>query len=790
MIDQHTLDTLEFPKILSAIRGKCVTPFGPVEVDQIRPLDSLTDIKTRQGEFSQMTDIVRFGMAFPLYRMSDCREFLSKARIPGIFLDPPEIMAVLELVDNSIALHGYDKEGRPKFPVIAEYLDTIRAYPELKKEIKRTIDEHGQVKDDASTKLRQVRGELAENRRRIVNRLEQILAGKHKQPGWTDDVVTQRAGRYVIPVPASGYRADLGILHDRSQSGATLYIEPSETVELNNRINMLFQEERLEIDRILRALTAEIAERADTLVENTRLIGKLDAMHAAAQLAALTDSAPPLIGEEPGFSLVDARHPLLIAQFGAVDKVVPMTVSLDDNRHAILVTGPNTGGKTIALKTIGLLTLMAQSGLLIPAAHTSQVGIFQRVYADIGDEQSIELSLSTFSSHITNIINAISHLSHGTLVLFDEIGAGTDPKEGAALAEAIILHILQSGAHLVATTHYSQLKTLALEHTGIENASLEFNRETLAPTYRLLLGIPGSSYAVEIAGRLGLPDALCEHASRLVGSGEKSLSNLIASLESELMKIKEDRSVLAERIANASSLETEYRSKLENFTNETQQERERQLTETSALLESTRKDTEHLVAEIRESQASKEAVKALHKKLKDTKKQVDGIKARASVDKARSHEAIRFMKGDTVRIATINQVGQIVQLIGTDRAKIRVGNLNTIVELRNLRPSDDVPQTKPTRRGGAERVGSADGFMPEIHLRGMTAEEAQEALDRFIDQAVVAGVTQIYVIHGKGTGVLRRTLTEYLRKHPEVADIRLGNWNEGGAGVTVVKLKE
>ncbi len=375
-------------------------------------------------------------------------------------------------------------------------------------------------------------------------------------------------------------------------------------------------------------------------------------------------------------------------------------------------------------------------------------------------------------------------------MLFDEIGAGTDPKEGAALAEAIILHILQSGAHLVATTHYSQLKTLALEHTGIENASLEFNRETLAPTYRLLLGIPGSSYAVEIAGRLGLPDALCEHASRLVGSGEKSLSNLIASLESELMKIKEDRSVLAERIANASSLETEYRSKLENFTNETQQERERQLTETSALLESTRKDTEHLVAEIRESQASKEAVKALHKKLKDTKKQVDGIKARASVDKARSHEAVRFMKGDTVRISTINQVGQIVQLIGTDRAKIRVGNLNTIVELRNLRPSDDVPQTKPTRRGGAERVGSADGFMPEIHLRGMTAEEAQEALDRFIDQAVVAGVTQIYVIHGKGTGVLRRTLTEYLRKHPEVADIRLGNWNEGGAGVTVVKLKE
>jgi DNA mismatch repair protein MutS2 len=787
MIDQHTLETLEFPKILALISGKCLTPFGPAEVSTFTPLFNKSEIERRQTEIAQMKDILQFGLPFPLNRMGNCRDFLAKARIPGIFLDPAEILSVLELVDNSIALNGYDKDGRAKFPAVAEYLGTIRAFPELKKEIKHAIDERGEIKDDASPALRKVRMELGENRRKIIRQLEQLLSGKKKQPGWTDDVVTQRSGRYVIPVPANGYRADMGILHDRSQSGATLYIEPAETVELNNRINMLFQEERLEMDRILRALTSEIADRADALLQNTNLIGRLDAMHAAASFAVKIKAEAPAITSDAVFSLVEARHPLLIVKFGGNDKVVPMAVGLDDTRRAILVTGPNTGGKTIALKTIGLLVLMAQSGLLIPADHTSRVGIFQRIFADIGDEQSIELSLSTFSSHITNIISALNNLFAGTLVLFDEIGAGTDPKEGAALAEAIITHIVNSGARMVVTTHYSQLKTLALDHPGIDNASLEFDRDTLTPTYRLLLGIPGSSFAVEIAERLGLHHELCREATRIIGGGERSLTDLIASLEGELNKIHQDRNSLAERLANATELETEYQARLGRFKTEMEEQRQKDLAETEALLTNTRKETERLVAEIRQSQASKESVKAIHGKLKDTKKQLDSIRAR-TVDKDRSRAAIRFMKGDLVRIATLNQSGQIVQLIGNDRAKVRVGNLNTVVELRNLRPAEAAPASKPASR--TSKVPTGEGFSPEIHLRGMTAEEAQEALDRFIDSAIVTGMTQIYVIHGKGTGVLRRTLTEYLRKHPEVVDLRLGNWNEGGAGVTVVKLKE
>ena len=783
MIESHTLETLEFSKVVSFIRGKCLTPYGKGEVDRIAPLMEITRIERRQTEVSQMKDILRFGLPFPLYRTEDCREILSKSTISGIFLDPEEIRTILDLIQVSSGLHSYDLEGREKFPAVSEYLAALRPFPELKTEIIRTIDERGEIKDDASPQLRRVRLELAEVRRKIITRLEQILGGQRKQSGWADDVVTQRNGRYVISVPASNFRNDLGILHDRSQSGATLFVEPKETVEMNNRINLLIQDERLEIDRILRALTAQIAARNTPLTENTVILGKLDALHAAAGFAVLTESSCCRLSLEPTLNLIDARHPLLIAQLGAATHVVPLTVNLDQNRQAILVTGPNTGGKTIALKTIGLLTLMAQAGLLIPANEHSTVGIFQDVYADIGDEQSIELSLSTFSSHIRNIIHAVKHVAPDALILFDEIGAGTDPKEGAALAEAIILHIVEHGAKLVATTHYSQLKTLPLSNPSIENASLEFNRDTLAPTYQLRLGLPGSSYAVEIAGRLGLPEAICDHAADLVGSGERSLTDLITSLESELARLKEDRIELTHRLEQAREAEESHRTQLEKFKNEIDLERKSALSETASLLESTRRETERLVAEIRESQASKSSVKEMHKTLKTRKTEMD----RMAQAHAEALETIRFQKGDTVRVVTLNQEGQISQLIGQDRAKIRIGNITTIVELRHLRQAEQSVANKTRKVGSAATTDSS--VSPEIHLRGMTGEEAIEALDRFLDRAVVAGLGQIYVIHGKGTGALRRTVTEYLKKHAEVASFELGNWNEGGAGVTVVKLK-
>jgi DNA mismatch repair protein MutS2 len=785
MIDQHTLEVLEYPKIIALIAGKCLTTIGRVHVAAFAPQFDLAFINRRQDEIQQIKDIDNFGIPFPLERIDDCTPCIEHAKVEGVFIEPKEILAVLRLVEISIALNGYDKENRAKFPLIDEYLKRIRAFPELRKQITDALEPTGEVKDSASPALRRIRLELIETRRRTIARLESILIGSKKQSGWQDDVVTQRNGRFVIPVIAGQYRADLGILHDRSQSGATFYVEPQEVVEANNRLNLLLQEEQMEIDRILRAITREIGARSGSLTENWNVIGVLDSFHAAALFANEVRANRPLVEGTAACNLIDARHPLLNLKLKDLTKVVPLTLALGDDRTAVLVTGPNTGGKTIALKTFGLLTLMAMSGLPIPAKETSRVGVFKQVFADIGDEQSIELSLSTFSSHITNIITAVKNADRDSLVLLDEIGAGTDPKEGAALAEAIVLNLIATGARMIVTTHYSQLKTLALDNPEIENASLSFDRETLSPTYHLQLGIPGSSYAVEIASRLGMPTDICGHASNLIGSGERSLTALITSLESELAAVRQEKISLTERLTAAEEMEQLYRTQAEKLRKDVDAEKRKALAETETLLDQTRKETERLVAEIRRTQASPESVKEAHHTIKarqDELKRHKQTLQQPAVDQPLD----RFVEGDRVRLIDLGHEGEIQELVGEDRARVRIGNITSLVDIRKLEKIGAEPKrsSKSTPRVQAEGMAT-----PEIHLRGMTGEEAIDALERFLDRAVVAGLHQVYVIHGKGTGALRRTLSGYLKKHPNVESIRLGDWNEGGAGVTIATLK-
>lgn len=788
-MDQHTLTTLEYPRIIELLTGKCRTPYGLEEVLRTGPLFDREEIETRLDEHIQMKEIITFGAAFPLYRMEeDCRGLIDRATVDGAFLDPMEIRTILELVEVSIDIKNYDPEGRDKFQAILPYLKGIRAYPELRTEIVKTIDHDGTIKDSASSALKRIRRELGDTKQRLMSRLQKILSSQSKKPGWQDDVITQRNGRYVIPIPANQYRGDIGMLHDRSQSGSTYYIEPTETVETNNKLNMLFQEERVEIDRILRALTAEIGKRADSLEENCTLIGILDARYAGGALAKQIEANRPIISDDPKVDLIEARHPLLMVQFKDKSQVVANTVALDDARQVIVITGPNTGGKTILLKTIGLLVLMAQSGLPIPAHEKSVVGVFRNLFTDIGDEQSIELSLSTFSSHVKNIIDAVKAIDQRSLVLFDEIGAGTDPKEGAALAEAIILNVLKTGAKLIVTTHYSQLKTLPLEHPEMENGSLEFDRETLAPTFKLQIGIPGSSYAVEIARRLGMPPDICERASETLGQTERSLAELIASLETDLAKVRQDKAELSERLQQAEAFEKEYADKVKQFEKEIDSARSEALTKTNELLDRTRKETERLVADIRKSQADDKSVKKLHKVLGERKRHADKLTGKIERKNQPEVDPGSFNVGDKVHIISLNKDGEIEEVIGKAKARVAVGAISTTVDLRNLTKLD-VPPDTPRKPAGYKANTAESGMSPEIHLRGMTVDEALDALDRFIDRAVLTNLSQIYVIHGKGTGTLRRTLSEYLKNHPEVESLRLGNWNEGGAGVTIAKLK-
>ncbi len=786
MIDQHTIDTLEYSKVIAAVAGKCLTPFGRFEVSQIGPLADNEQVRQRLTETSQMKDIINFGDYFPLHRIEDdCTPLLGRSRTDGIFLAPKEILTVLELVVACIILHDYAPDERANFPTIAAYLDRLRAFPELRQEILKTIDEDGEVRDSASPKLKSVRLSLLDTRSKIVSRLQSILTGKVKQAGWQDDVVTMRNDRYVIPIPSGRYDSNSGILHDRSQSGATLYIEPKETVELNNRINLLMQEERLEIDRILRALTREIGQRSEALRENTVIIGELDRTHACAQFSNQIKGQQPQIISDSAVKLIDARHPLLIQQFRDAEKVVPMSVSLGVDHQVILVTGPNTGGKTVALKTIGLCVLMARSGLHVPADSKSEVGFFRHVHADIGDEQSIELSLSTFSSHLRNIRRGLEAAAPDSLLLFDEIGAGTDPKEGAALAEAIILYTVEKGARMVASTHYSALKTMAMDHPEIENASLEFDRESLAPTYKLHIGLPGSSYAIEIAGRLGLPREICEYAARLTGTDERSVDDLVVQLEADLTQLKEDRKELTERLTRTKELESHYRKESEQLRKDVNEQKERALADTEEFVHDTRRQVEKLVEEIRNSQASQESLRAFHQ---DFSKRQKELSKRKGTKEAEPLDHTSFAPGDAVRVISFDRLGEIETLIGSNRARVKIGSITTTVELRNLNKVETGLTPKKKQHLPTSEVESQ--MSPEIHLLGMTGEEAMESLERYIDHAVVNGLHQVYVVHGKGTGALRRILTEYLQKHQEVESLRLGNWNEGGAGVTVVKLRK
>jgi DNA mismatch repair protein MutS2 len=783
--DEHTLEVLEYHKIISILKGLCLTEYGTGFVSRTWPMTDPEAIQTRLDEVSEMKDIIKFGVAFPLYRLEDTTELLKKSRTEGIFLEPKELLKIKELIEVTASLHDYARSEREKFPLIDEYLSQLHPFPEIRNKINKAIDQDGEILDSASSRLKQIRMDIGGLKSRIIARLNQILASRQKSPGWQDDTITQRDGRYVIPVIAGQFRSDSGIIHDRSQSGATLYVEPNVVVESNNRLGLLLQEERLEIDRILREITAMIGEVSRRLAANTEIIGILDLVHAAALLSINTEGDKPALRSHCAVKLIQSRHPLMLYHIKDKDSVIANDYSIDDSRLALIITGPNTGGKTVALKTVGLSVLMAQSGLHIPAEGKSEIGIFKKVFADIGDEQSIELSLSTFSSHVRQIIYAVRHADPDSLVLLDEIGAGTDPKEGSALAEAIILKLVDLKAKTIVTTHYSQLKTLPMEHPEIENASFEFDRKSLQPTFRLYTGIPGASYAVEIAQRLGMPADIAARASQLTGKGERSLTELIESLEKELRILRNDKATLEEKLANASRLERLYEDRVEEFQKDIDDARKEHLFDLENTLADARAEIEKLVKEIKESKASRESVKHAHRFLKEKKEKMEDIKARLA---PKSVPPDRLEPGDTVWVESLKKEAEYVEPVGKEKARLRIGNVMTTVETKDLRKIIDYKKDK-------HKVGDSVGLRdltapgPEIHLRGMTVDEAKEALDKFLDSAIISGLGQAYVVHGKGTGALRKALSEFLKQHPAVKSIRLGNWNEGGAGVTVVQLK-
>lgn len=790
-IDAHTIKVLEFPKIRELIRGMTLSPYGQIRADNLRPLFDRDEIILRMRQSSQMREIIRFEEAIPLIRIDDISELIEKSRIEGLNLEPKSLLKVKLFLDAICDLSTYGKaEDRDeKFPDIVQVIKSFHPKREIVKSIGKAIDSSGEVLDKASSALAKIRRDIGDSAAKIKNHLNKILSGRRKHSGWQDDVITIRDGRFVIPVLSSDFKQGKGIVHDKSHSGATLYVEPDSAIPINNKLRQLQQDEKIEISRILRELTAMIGQAADDITSDIDTYGNLDFIHACGNFALKIESHSPEIAEKGELNLIDARHPLLIYSAENHESIIPLSITLDRDNQGILVTGPNTGGKTVAIKTIGLLTIMAMSGLEIPADSKSRVGIYGKIFADIGDEQSLELSLSTFSSHIRNIIAAINEADQNTLVLFDEIGAGTDPKEGAALAEVITVTLLERGCNILATTHYSQLKTLPLEYPSLINASLEFDRVNLKPTFKLKLGVPGASYAIDIARRLGLPDEMADKSANLLGTRTRSLDKLIEKLDNDLEHIRNERNELDERLTKAKALEEYYLARKNHLDDKEKEFAEKQINELEKQVEDGRREIDKLVKNIRESQADSKQVKNSHKLLKNRSKEISDKKQK--LNSKRQQDAKILSPGEIVWIEKFKTEGEVIEMLDHKRAKVIIGKATMIVDTIdvNRRDKKSEGKKKKLKSSGMANPSIGDDFRSEIMLRGMTVEEAIESLDKFLDNAIIAGVAQVYIIHGKGSGILRKNLTAYLKKHKVVDTIRIGDWNEGGHGVTIARLK-
>jgi DNA mismatch repair protein MutS2 len=769
-----------------------------------RPISDSERLDRWREETAEMLTVLRTGDGFPIVRVPDIRAHIERSGLEGSFLDPHGFLEIGEFLRAVEDLLKFAKVSADAFPRLETHLDGLSAVYQLRIAIERAITPEAEVHDQASPELARIRREKRGARDAVVTRLERILRHRDSDPSRMDDLITLRNDRFVIPMREGDPAANDGVIQDRSSSGATLFVEPMHVVELNNRLRRLSMEESREVERILREMTDLIRDHRHALIDDVAIYGALDAIHAIARFGLDTDGIVAARDDGAQLDLVEARHPLLVllarekprAPSAEPMKVVPMTLSLGKSATAIMITGPNTGGKTVALKTVGLLTLMAHAGWPVPARETTRVGTFERVLADIGDEQSIESSLSTFSSHLARIRAALNDADDRTLVLLDELGAGTDHKEGSALGEAIVSALTQRGARLVVTTHHTALKTLAQHDPRIQNAAVLFDPRTLSPTYEFRIGLPGASYAIDIARRLGLPKEVTDHADSLVDQQEKDLSQLLLELDDRLMSVRQKQEELENSTRAASALEDLFRARLAKLEQLEKEKKSEALAEAEAIVRNTRQEMERLVREIRETQAERQRIKDSQKVISEKIDTIQKEKLRFAPPPPPKIATGPVNVGDRVWIESFRREGEVVTLDeGRDQVRVQIGDFIYTMDLSAVEPlaksaSDD--GLKP----GSSRKQKHSGYVeqtsdvgPEVSLRGLSAEDALEMLDRYLDEAILAGWQEVRIVHGKGEGILRRAVGEYLTKDRRVTEKRLGHWNEGGDGVTLAKLR-
>ena len=781
----HLYSKLEFEAIKQRLRVYSSSDLGKRLIDEVSPIQDLRSLQEELSQVTEFKNVLETEDHFPLDGIKDVRTTIQKASIEDSFVTATELRDIFTTQQAARLIKQFFEKRTSRYPLTSTLAEGLFVDRILEYNIDQAIDENGTVKDTASKELREIRRSIIAKTDSLRVKLEAILKGISDQGYAQDEIMTTRDGRMVIPVKVEHKHHVPGFIHSSSGSGATVFIEPAETLEMNNEIRSLQFSEQREVERILRALTTQVRVLKAELLANVEILARLDFLLARAKYSIEILGAQPNMVEESPLRLLEARHPLLLQRHRR-DEVVPLSLELGADFKTLIITGPNAGGKTVALKTVGLLSLMAACGLHIPALPDSQIPVFERIFIDIGDEQSIENDLSSFTSHLVNLKQVVDEADYRSLVLIDEIGAGTDPTEGGALAAAILSELTTKNALTIATTHHGALKTFAHETPGFENAAMEFDQATLRPTYRFKCGVPGSSYALEIATRLGLPESIVSSARGLLGSGRDKLESLLSTLEQKTQLLDTELNELKNQNASLAEMIQRYDEKLRTVNQEIKAKKAAALEEGKAILEKVNALVESSIKEIKEQAANKETVTRVKKELAGMKATIESELHTIEGANDAASDDHNFRQGNFVRLKGSKEVGQIVSTSQRGNVHtVEFGNVRMHVEVKNLVHAEKLD----TRPQSIPFVQEIKNLTPEIDLRGMTGEEAIHIVDKFLDDASLASLHSVSLIHGKGTGALRNKIAAYLKSDPRVRSSRLGEWNEGGAGVTVVDLR-
>ena len=793
-MEKDSFKVLEYNRILDKLQEKAGSAMGKELCRGLLPSSDVNEVREWLAQTAEAVQVDSVAHP-PMGGIHDIRQYIKKVGI-GSILEPAELLDILSTMYAMRALKKFFKELEAEAPLMKAAAHNIEIMGQLERNLENTIDEHGVLRDDASIELKRIRREMKVSQARIKDHLANILHSAEYQKYFQEAIVTMRGDRYVVPIKQEYRQYFPGIVHDQSATGATVFIEPMAVVNLNNDVKQLVSAERHEIERILRDMSQQIRHCDEQLLTNCEIMADIDFAFAKAALAYELQATEPVINDEGRTCLIGARHPLIDRT-----RVVPIDISLGEKYSMLLITGPNTGGKTVSMKTLGLMVLMAQAGLFLPAESGSEIAVYNTIYADIGDEQSIEQSLSTFSAHMTHLVDILSKVESDDLLLLDELGAGTDPEEGAALAMAILEQLLKINASVLATTHYSELKTFAFSQAGIENACVEFDVKTLRPTYRLLTGIPGASNAFAISRRLGLSESLIIRAKQLIQADHAQFEQVINQLEKEKLLYEQMNADIMLRQQRAEQLEAKAEAMRADLSKRKAEIIRKAKDEGAAMVRRARRESEEVIKQLKEQfndlgiQKRQQAIQEARDRLAQEAERVrPGLVSEKAYNKKIDPSSIS--PGDIVYVTKLDQKGSVISVHGKE-LEVQLGAMKMNVKMSACKfvskapaETQSSPKTLPRNRKRKESfIGKVQEAHREIDIRGLMVNEAEVILGKFIDDSVMAGLSQVLIIHGKGTGALRKGIHEYLKRHRNVDNFNFADMSEGGTGATLVDLK-